>query len=49
MLWLTADAAATRLADALTLLITLPPVLASGVRALRERLGVPAPRRSAGG
>ncbi|NUW34383.1 HD domain-containing protein [Nonomuraea sp. SMC257] len=49
VLWLTADAAATRLADALTLLITAPPVLASGVRALRERLGVPGSRRSPGG
>ncbi|GAA3184214.1 HD domain-containing protein [Nonomuraea roseoviolacea] len=49
VLWLTADAAATRLADALTLLITVPPVLASGVRALRERLGVSESHRSPGG
>ncbi|NUW39733.1 HD domain-containing protein [Nonomuraea rhodomycinica] len=49
LLWLTADAAATRLADAVTLLITVPPVLASGVRALRERLGVPPSRRPPGG
>ncbi|WP_188187384.1 HD domain-containing protein [Nonomuraea sp. SYSU D8015] len=42
--WLVLDTAAERLGDAVALLITVPPVLAAGVRALRARLGV-TPRR----
>ncbi|WP_433430998.1 HD domain-containing protein [Nonomuraea sp. CA-141351] len=37
--WLVLDTAEERLGDAVTILITVPPVLAAGVRALRARLG----------
>ncbi|MEV4106122.1 HD domain-containing protein [Nonomuraea sp. NPDC049695] len=37
--WLVLDTAGERLGDAVTILITVPPVLAAGVRALRARLG----------
>ncbi|MET9344697.1 HD domain-containing protein [Nonomuraea sp. NPDC003804] len=36
--WLVLDMAADRLGDAVVILITVPPVLAGGVRAVRERL-----------
>ncbi|MEV6029809.1 HD domain-containing protein [Nonomuraea sp. NPDC052116] len=37
--WLVLDTARERPGDAVTILITVPPVLAAGVRALRARLG----------
>jgi hypothetical protein len=41
--WLVLDTAADRLGDAAAILITVPPVLAAGVRALRAHLGIHKP------
>jgi hypothetical protein len=37
--WLVLDAAAERITDAVVIMITVPPVLAAAVHAIRARIG----------